>query len=168
MKYIPSIVLLFCILSCGFQEKPKEKKYLDHVGDLEYNPTLDSKDFKPCHEDLISQYYAFREHIQYEGEKRGLVKQIEAKYDNSLSKDNGYITIRFIVNCEGQTGRFRVKTMDHAYKHKNIDSKITDQLINIVKELDGWKPGSYEQGRYDYYQYLTFKIESGQIISIIP
>ncbi len=58
--------------------------------------------------------------------------------------------------------------MDFDYKSKKFDSKIKNQLLAIVKNLDGWIPRKKNNQNLDYYQYLTFKIENGQIIKILP
>ena len=167
MNYIKYSLVLLLLYGCS-QSKNEKTEYLDHVGDIAFDPAIDSKDFQPCHGDLASQYYAFGEHIQYEGEKRQMIRDIEKQYDSSLTGESGYVSIRFIVNCEGQAGRFRVRTMDENYVHKDIDKRVTTQLVDILRSLKGWKAGEYEQRYYDYYQYLTFKIESGKIVSIIP
>lgn len=169
MKYIQYSILLFMVYGCKPNNNATEpEKYLDHVGDLTHDPELDSKDFHSCHEDLVNQYYAFGQNIQYKGEKRALMNSVYSQYNGKAFNDTGYITIRFIVNCEGQSGRFRVKTLDNAYNPVELNTEMTAQLLSIVKGLDGWIPGMYEGKGYDYYQYLTFKIESGEITSILP
>lgn len=151
------------LLSC------KEKnKYLDHVGDLAFNAKIDNKDFLPCSEKFILQYYNFGENIQYNGEKRAIINTFKQNYKPVKSKENVYVTIRFIVNCDGKTGRFRVKTMDMDYNAIVVDKNITNQLLSITKSLNGWKQGIRDGVHFDYYQYLTFKITNGAIESILP
>ena len=50
----------------------------------------------------------------------------------------------------------------------SINKDISEQLLNITKSLDGWVIGKHEGKAYDYYQYLTFKIEDGELIEILP
>lgn len=53
------------------------------------------------------------------------------------SKDSGMVRIRFIVNCKGQPGRFRMISAGYDYKEKQLDKAITDQLMSITKGLSG-------------------------------
>jgi len=78
------------------------------------------------------------------------------------------IRIRFIVNCAGDTGRFRILGMDKDYKQKEFSPSITDQILSITKSLTGWKTKTSNGETYDYYQYLIFKIDKGQIKEILP
>ena len=153
------------IVSC-FQEDYR------NVGDIAYNKEIDDENFKICNEGSIKQYYVRRSSDtppNYKGEKRGLEKAIFDEYRFVKSeKENGYVTIRFIVNCEGRTGRFRIKEMDFAYNPHKFDDKITSQLLEIVKKLNGWIPRKSNGENIDFYQYLTFKIENGQIVKILP
>lgn len=73
-----------------------------------------------------------------------------------------------MVNCNGETGRFRTEAMDFSYQPTELSEKTTQQLLNLTKMLKGWKVGTYQEKNRDYYQYLTFKIEEGQLAEILP
>ncbi|GAB4229476.1 MAG: hypothetical protein Tsb0034_01070 [Ekhidna sp.] len=155
------------ILSCKNSEREKDKP-LRHVGDILFDAKIDTTDFQPCHEDLTFQYYNFSNAIQYDGEKARILREFDTKFQGVSETENGYVTIRFIVNCEGKTGRFRMTTMDSDYKEIDLSNRLTNQLMEITRSLDGWKPGVFDGKNYDYYQYLTFKIVNGKIESIVP
>jgi len=142
------------------------------VGDIPHDNSLDETEFKVCNENRIKQYYVRRSSDtapSYKGEKGGMENEILSKYTNpENSSESGYLTIRFLVNCKGEAGRFRMEEMDFNYKSKKFDKNISNQLLNIVKDLDGWIPRHRGETTYDYYQYLTFKIEQGQITKILP
>lgn len=164
MKYILLITSVLSLWSCG-----DKMDYPNHIGDLEADESLDAKGFKPCTEEQIYQYYNFGENIQYIGEKRAIINTFKNEFKPSkASHINGYITIRFVVNCMGQSGRFRVKTLDTNYKPIELDAALTNQILTITKGLEGWKPAKRENLYFDYYQYLTFKITQGRIESILP
>lgn len=164
-----SLSVLSCTNSTSEKSKSKAVEYQRHVGDILFDPNIDDHNFKPCHEDLAPQYYSFGKGIMYKGEKPELIRQIKEAYKNAENgKENAYITIRFIVNCEGKSGWFRLQELDTDYKAKEVHSSIAKELLEIVKSLNGWEAGSYEDRYYDYYQYLTFKIVDGQIQSILP
>ena len=91
------------------------------------------------------------------------------QYDpEKAARESGLIRIRFIVNCKGETGRFRVLAMNPDYQEKAFDESITSQLLTITKGLNGWKPKEFRGTVYDYYQYLIFKIQDGKIVKILP
>lgn len=139
------------------------------VGDISFNQALDDPEFKLCNESDVFQYYYFNGGFQYKGEKIKIIEHFKNEFTvNGDRNDNGFITIRFIVNCNGKTGRFRVQEMDRDYTEKVFSKQLTENLLTITKRLDGWMVGEYEGVQYDYYQYLTFKIEQGRLIEIMP
>jgi len=139
------------------------------IGDILYDANQDDPNFKLCNGDKMAiQYYALGEKT-YEGEKITIERIFKSEYNpTTVKKESGLVRIRFIVNCHGESGRFRLLSSDEDYKPKTFDSKLTDQLMRITKNLKGWK-GFTRKGRgRDYYQYLIFKIEDGNIIEIMP
>ena len=165
MKQTIFIVLSIFAISCS-QDGYK------NVGDIPFNRELDDEKFYICDETNINQYYVrYSTDIppSYEGEKRGLESIILSEYNFLQSEnENGYVTIRFIVNCEGETGRFRIEEMNFAFKPHKLDKGITSQLLDIVKNLTDWIPRKRNGENLDFYQYLTFRIEKGQVVKILP
>lgn len=165
MKQIILIIISILVISCSQND-------YKNVGDIPFDKEKDDDNFKICNERNIKQYYVRGSSDtppSYKGEKRVLERVILREYQfPKAEKENGYVTIRFIVNCDGETGRFRVEEMDFAYKPQKFDKKITGQLLEIVKNLNGWIPRKSNGENLDFYQYLTFKIEKGQIAEILP
>jgi hypothetical protein len=153
-----------CTFACSQSQR--------NVGDIPFDPNKDDAAFKICKEGSIKQYYirgSTDTPPGYNGEKRGMEKEILTAYEfPETSSEEGYLTIRFIVNCEGQSGRFRIEEMDLSYQPKSFDKRISQQLLEIVKGLDGWIPRKSPGKNVDFYQYLTFRIEKGQIVKILP
>jgi hypothetical protein len=128
-----------------------------------------SKEFKICHNEKIFQYYNFGKGLQYEGEKIEINKYFSERFQPTATSDTGNLTIRFVVNCEGATGNFRLEGMNIQYEPKDFSDKLNDQILSLTKAMRGWKSGRDDQGNaYDYYQYLTFKLKEGQLIEIMP
>jgi len=162
---------LICIIAfASCTESDEQSKYLRWVGDTEFNPKIDSGDFELCNsENLVRQYFHFDRGLAYEGEKKELRRIYAEAYKPPEGVDqSGMIRIRFIVNCKGETGRFRLIGSDLNYKEQVFDEKITNQLLRITKSLDGWAVHSMNEIPQDYYQYLIFKIDSGNLIEIMP
>lgn len=160
--------LLWTLYSCG-QEQNKNEEHPLQVGDICFNPKTDDPHFKVCNDDRVLQYYNFGKGLQYKGEKPAIKKYFkEGLKSNGLEEDTGFITIRFMVNCEGKTGRFRVQEMNNDFNKKEFSVHFKKQLLNLTKQMPGWMVGEYDGKVYDYYQYLTFKIESGNLVEIMP
>tara|TARA_R110002020_G_scaffold444853_1_gene656494 strand:- start:2053 stop:2316 length:264 start_codon:yes stop_codon:yes gene_type:complete len=86
----------------------------------------------------------------------------------SDSDQNGFIRLRFIVNCEGKTGRFRVLQSDENFEEMEFDNKIVNQLVTITKGIEKWGIFYRQDDPIDYYMYLIFKIKDGQLTEILP
>ncbi|MDF1697885.1 MAG: hypothetical protein P1U56_18700 [Saprospiraceae bacterium] len=165
LKRIAFFVIMLLFLGC------QSEQYKD-VGDIPFDVDKDDSSFLICNESNIKQYYVrYSSDIppNYEGEKRGMEKEILGQYQSlEMAEQNGYITIRFIVNCKGASGRFRIEEMDFNLMPYKFDASISKQLMQIVKGLKGWIPRKRGDTAYDYYQHLVFKIENGQISKILP
>jgi hypothetical protein len=105
----------------------------------------------------------------YAGEKSSILNTFKSKYETfSDSDQNGFIRLRFIVNCEGKTGRFRVLQSDENFEEIEFDKKIVNQLVAITKGIENWEIFYRKDDPIDYYMYLIFKIKDGQLTEILP
>lgn len=167
--FIFLIPIILMTQSCQHPYVLKDSRYLSMVGDIAHDPKLDDPNFTLCNEKNTNQYHNLNEELQYEGEKYALVQTFTSQFKaDPTIKDSGMIRIRFMVNCKGETGRFRLMSSGYDYKEKQFNRAITDQLMTITKSLKGWKILSDKRGPKDYYQYLIFKITDGQIKEILP
>lgn len=161
-------VLLITLYSCG-QVQKENADYPLQVGDIPFDAKKDDPNFKLCDATRVLQYYNFGKGLQYKGEKPAINEYFKNGFKpNKKIKDSGLITIRFIVNCKGEPGRFRIQEMSEDYAPEVFSKDLTSQLLSLVKKMDGWVIGTYEGIAYDYYQYLTFKIQDGQLMEILP
>lgn len=171
-KSFLAIILLFSFFwGCQTEKKVNEKEeYLRWVGDIEQNDQIDETEFKVCNgDDKIIQYFDLGEGPVYSGEKTQILNTFKSKYQPiSDKKENGLIRIRFIVNCEGKAGRFRVLQSDYDYQEKEFDKEIVSQLLIITKGIENWVVFKRNEVPVDYYMYLIFKITDGQLTEILP
>ena len=169
MTKIVFLCILIPLISFGQNTSITKSEYPNNVGDIEFNPTTDKQDFELCNENHIYQYFNNSEGLEYEGEKLEIEKVFKEKYKSEkINNETGLIRINFIVNGKGKTDRFRLISMDEKYTEKVFLKSITDQLLNITKTLNGWKSKKIREKEIDYYQYLIFKIENGQLKEIVP
>lgn len=164
---IPLLVIL-SLCSCNLRnEEQLKSKVQEHIGLIKYDPKIDTLAFETCHEDQIYPY--FHHHgVSFKGEKPQMVREYKALFRPPKKKENGYITIRFIVNCKGEAGRFRLVQMDSNYNPNSFSEELSIQLLNITKSLKGWDVLSVEDVEYDYIRYVTFKVRNSEIIEILP
>lgn len=158
------ILLLY---GCTFAQQ-QSPDLVNVVGEIFHDETVDDQGFKLCHNQTsIIQYYAFDEKT-FEGEKSAIDEHFFQHYRPVNNNESGLVRIRFVVNCEGNTGRFRMLSMGTNYERMTFSREITDQLMSLTKDLDGWKPMEARETKRDYYQYLIFKIRAGALIEIMP
>lgn len=168
MRKLFFLLFLVPILG-GCQNLSQKSTYLKSVGDISYDSAIDKKDFILCDANNIKQYHNNHQGLEYKGEKIAIMEEFNKKYIPVNDKNcNGLVRVRFLVNCKGETDRFRAISMNEEYKETTFDSKIIEQLLTISKSLNGWIPKIMEGKEIDYYQYLIFKMKDGQIIEILP
>lgn len=164
------ILFSFALFSC--QAEKAASKYPDTVGDIAFDEKLDEAGFKKCgalkDKPFSLQYYNVSQQFDYKGEKIAIEEKLKKENISSEKKINGYITVRFLVNCEGKTGLFRLKHMDSDLKDVVLNEELENKLLKFTKSLNGWMPKEIEGLKIDYYQYLTYKIEDGQVSEVLP
>ncbi|WP_143473264.1 hypothetical protein [Flavilitoribacter nigricans] len=166
------LAVLLGLHSCGLSQESvvaDAPGYPRWVGDIAADETLDDPEFVLClGEDQVKQYFNFGNGLQYTGEQHAILTAFREQYQPVPLAQSGMIRIRFIVNCRGDTGRFRIIASDNHYQPMAFDRRITDQLLEITRSLDGWKIQSDGEIAKDYYQYLLFKIENGALKEVLP
>ncbi len=159
LVFITSCFLISCIFH---RDKPKV------IDSIEFDESVDNIDFELCQEKLY-QYFNDSKGLSFKGDKPALKKAFFGQYVNkNMIGESGLIRIRFIVNCLGQSDRFRLIGMNSDYEKKIFNSKISDQLLKITKNLNGWGIMKIDGKPVDYYQYLIFVIQDGNLINILP
>lgn len=168
MNHFKTAVLPFLLFFLSLQGSAQETTFPEHVGEIPFDSQQDDPRFTICNEKQVFQYYNTNSY--YKDHKNEIVKYLLSHYDpeGNFGDQNGYLTIKFIINCKGETGRFRVFEMDNNYQPASFNKALSGQLLHLVKELRGWQPAVYKGQIYDSYQHITFRIRKGKIISITP
>lgn len=87
----------------------------------------------------------------------------------SLPFNSGLVTIQFVVNCNGQTGKFNTQSCDLSYESTDVNNTIISHLLALTKQLDQWIPAKDDhQNTVNSHTFLSFRIENGKIIEILP
>jgi len=168
MNHLLTTVLLCCALGSCRSQRSAANSYPAQIGNIAYDPAQDQKDFPLCIADTLNQNFGSNG-MRYEGEKPALAREFFSRYDATrVKKEDGLLRIRFIVNCNGATDRFRIMGMNNDYTEKRFDTTISNQLLRITRSLNGWKPIKGQRYNIGYYQYLIFKIKDGNLKEILP
>lgn len=169
MKKSTWFLLILIVSIVGCKSIKNEVQRRDFVGDIIADEALDDADFDLCGtEREVFQYFNNGTGLSFEGEKPALDKNLKERLNKMQFRDEGYIRVRFIVNCQGQSGRFRILTSDLNFQASKMQSETVDSILAACKEIKGWKVLMYDEVPRDYYQYLSFKIVNGKIQEILP
>lgn len=167
---LPALLVLSCAGAPSDEQlRSKKSEPYRWVGDIQQDANLDDPDFKVCNGDEnVAQYFHSGKSLDISGEHTAIYQAFQQQYKPINVNQSGLIRIRFIVNCKGMAGRFRLTASDENYQETSFDPAITDQLLAISKGLQGWGVQENEYGQLDYYQYLLFVVEKGEIKEILP
>lgn len=158
--------LMLFLISVSFPSCAQETRWID---DIVPDWTLDDSSFEICNgDDQIIQYFNDGKGIQYSGGKRVIDSLFFSGYKTVHLQESGLIRIRFVVNCKGESGRFRILSSDLHYQPFVFSDDILDQLLEITRSMDQWEPKIWHEMKVDYYQYLIFRIENGKLLHILP
>jgi hypothetical protein len=163
------ILLTTLLVSCRkplAQEITERKPYF--IYHINHDPEKDDDSFKLCNEQWVIPYYGGTK-TTFQGDKPALINHFSSYNPPSNSKgQTGFVTIRFIVNCKGEAGRFRMETLSPTLEPTRFDKTITKQLLTLTQHLNGWVPVQHEGKPIDSYYYLCFQMRDGKIITITP
>lgn len=186
------LLLLICLLPLIHAQAQPASSHPANVGDIAFDPALDDTSFHFHDSTHVWQYY--NSAAYWLDHKDSITRFIRSRYhppaDTANAADaanavraasaanaadaasaanlDGWLTIRFVINAEGRTGRFRLFGMDSAYQLIHFDPRIGAALIAAIRDWPGWTPAHYKEMRFDTYQYVTFRLRRGRITTIGP
>jgi len=143
------------------------EKYAHNVGYIDSENTIQLGDnFSLCGSgELIGYYHSAAPRI-YRGTKSKFRDFILANFENKEYEDSGFLNLRFHINCNGQVGNLEVNELDSDLKKSELTTELVAQIMALISRSENWEPFAVED--YNYYMYLNFKIEDGDISEIIP
>jgi hypothetical protein len=165
-------LLLFILLNISMAQSQTNRIY----GPGDYK--LDSIErLKLCEPTYVLQYYEFQ--LSGEGMKTTDMKNSKSSSQilnewNALFKkpenfnQSGFLTVRFVVNCQLETCCYNIYSMDENYQPVAYNENVKTQLIAFIKNLNGWKTGEYDSKATNYFYYLNFVIKNGEFKRVSP
>ncbi|PTX64116.1 hypothetical protein C8N46_101726 [Kordia periserrulae] len=160
------IALLLVFLSCNSKketEVTQKPEYLDDIGDTTFNPALDNANFKFCDSTNVLHK---RASVAYTGGITAMEKELIKKYKKQPAFESftGYFFIRFAVNCNNESGRFRWEIVDEEFKETSCPKALEEEIISTVKSLQQWNYPIYRGKSYDGYTFIIVKLKNGNIL----
>lgn len=82
---------------------------------------------------------------------------------------NGICQLEFIVNCQGQAGRFSLKQFDLDFALTEFPEAFQNKMLEFGQSLQDWNSGKSQAGEnIDTYRFLNFKFKNGELLEIFP
>ena len=125
-------------------------------------------DFVPCGADIYD-YYNGEPDAGPRAGKRALLRYLEQELDASLlSGASGYLTFRFVINCEGEAGYFITEEAKLDFERQQFSLPLVQQVYALLRDFKAWQPTVVRGEAVDAYAYVTLKLNDGQLIDILP
>jgi len=153
--------------------KKNAKHGLKRVGYINPDEAIDKNEaFEVCNKkNRIYDYYAGEPTHLYKGGKKAIWNIVKQHLNKEqLFNESGYLTFRFIVNCEGKAGWFITEEANLNFKRMRFNTETTAHFYEILQKMKDWIPTKIgdENEEVDAYFYLTFKLKNGELIEILP
>ncbi len=160
------VLLMWSLTSCDYY---LINPHHHQVGHISAGSFLDKSDFKACFEEKMFPSYYGRNPSKFSHGKDSLRNYFHQYYDHQgYTNESGYITIRFVINCKGESGRHQLLQVGLDYQEKEFNKLLTDKLLELTVNLKDWDALSFSDSTYDSFTHLTFKIENGELVEILP
>lgn len=132
---------------------------------IDCDPYLDDPSFTLCNEHAVRAYYRGRP--QYHEDGQSIEDLIVQEFSDCpvIPELNGYLTVRFMVNCEGDVGRYRTYALDLDFQPA-LYPEIQRRLLEYMMNLKRWRPYTQEGRSYDTISHLHCKIDNGIITHV--
>lgn len=172
VSLLGSAVASYLVLagSLGLLAQPVPGQHPDpaQVGDITFNARLDRRDFVLCDSAHLYQYYQVSSAFPGGHQVRRAYFQQHYQMGAPHSAATGYVVIRFVLNCRGETDRFRVSTLGPDFTAATFPPAVVAQLLRLTRELRTWHPAYREGTAVDTYLYLNFIFQNGYLLDVTP
>jgi hypothetical protein len=159
---------MICFKTFSQNTVPQRLNVKEKTGWIPFDKSLDNSDFRVCDELNIEEYYQVNP--SYGEGMPGIRKYISAYKQllDALCEKDGYVIIRFLINCQGQTDRYRTKFMSLNYRAEDaVNAELQRKIIHLVRNMGNWTPGKYEGKTYDCYQHLKFLFKNSKLVDVL-
>ncbi|MBL0238094.1 MAG: hypothetical protein IPQ02_16240 [Saprospiraceae bacterium] len=169
LRYSFLLILLMLRLKTFCQNTvPQHLNVKEKIGWIPFDKSLDNSNFKVCDELNIEEYYQVNPSY---GEGMPSIRKYISSHQKELEElceKDGYVISRFVINCQGQTDRYRTKFMSLNYTDENtVNAELQKKIIQLTRNMGNWNPGKYDGKTFDCYQHLKFLFKNSQLVDIL-
>ncbi|WP_310991535.1 hypothetical protein [Aequorivita marina] len=178
LKIITLVMLGLCILALlvvigGYlyynNKYPVDaEKYPNYVGYIDQETAALNKNDTLCNAEAIYYVHHGASEKGYAGNKKQFREFILANFKSKAFTDSGYLNFRFLVSCNGNPGWFKTIQVDTTYNTTQFSEALVSQLRTLTAKPDNWNILRIEESPVDYYMYVSYKLQDGKIIEILP
>lgn len=118
--------------------------------------------------DTLPVYAYFQVKGKYPESAQTLVRWGDSSLHHVDSSANGYVTFRVLIDCTGKLAGVKLLQTNEHYESVFFKQEIVEDLYAFVKSLHGWKAAIVKSGRVNYTAYLSFKIQNGHVVQVVP
>ncbi len=146
------------------------KPYKQYIGYINQDEALLNDRYTLCGKGYIQHTYNGAALEGYAVNKKHFREAAVKFFNNNSFDDSGYLNFRFLVNCKGEAGWFEIIEMNLDFKEQAFHPDLVQQLFKFTSNPKHWNILKYKQNNeaYNYYNYISYRIEDGKITEIIP
>jgi len=146
-----------------------DDKYPNYIGYLDPQNTFSPEGFILCGDkESIYKTHHGAPKIAYSPNKGIFDHKIRSNFLKNRFNDSGYINFRFIVNCKGEPGRFETIQTNLNLEQTSLNPDLVSHLLELTSIPEHWNIFTYKNEARNYYTYVSYKIENGEIAEILP
>ena len=167
------LLLIVCVFAFGYfyiQNKSpiNKEKFPHYIGYIDQEKALINDVYELCDNGAIYKVHHGAPDDAFEGSKKRFRETLLSEYKNENYSDSGYLNFRFLVNCEGNAGWFEIIEMNLDLEETDLNKNMVDQLFKLTSDSKHWKIYTNKDIPRNYYMYISYRIEHGEIIEILP
>lgn len=162
----PVLFIFLGVLLFGCQSKDVSNDYPAQFGEIPFDPSIDNSNFKLCDS---TQLVHSRTSLSYAGGRIKIEEAAKALFaQHGVAYDyNGYVLVRFLVNCKGEVGRLRFESLGDGFMEQECPEGLIELIRKAIESLNEWTIVTPANMGKDHSKYLNIKIKNGQIDAII-
>jgi hypothetical protein len=136
------------------------------VGEIAFDPKRDDPRFKMCNANWVWQGYQLK--TKMDETPLLVAREFKSQFQtrDEWKNESGLIRVRFLVNCNGQTDRFRLLELDFDLNEKKFSESLSAHVLNIAKSIQ-WPTRRANQQTVDYYHHFSIRIVDGELVDIV-
>lgn len=148
---------------------PQDKnKYPHYIGHISPETSVLNDNFMLCDNENIYGTHHGKPKVAFHISKKHFRETILSEYDNTKYTDSGYLDFRFLVNCEGQAGRFEINELNLDLEKTDLNDMMVNDLLKLTANEKHWNIFHMKDLPRNYYMYILYRIENGKITEILP